>query len=369
MERSCTIKNSIYIYISFQVKKVSSINRIYHLDIIVITKEEYQIKLPDLDNYRQSFMQTNVKLPLSAVPFHLTGLLRELPDPPPGKTGWPWTTETLPMMDIVPSEKPWPKISIITPSYNQGQFIEETIRSVLLQNYPNLEFIVMDGGSDDGTKEILEKYSPWLSFWKSKRDRGQGHAINLGFSLASGDYSGWINSDDFYLPSCFYKVSSAFLLSNKDFVYGDAVEINQMTGAVNYWQGYFILDHYLTIGGIIASHSAFWKATIHAPIWEEINCAIDYELWLRMVTGKSKHHLRQALGVCRIQENSKSCSDSYKQKWKEDYEKIFHAHKISKLKLKWSNYQSGISHKIYKFLNRHDKEKIETESFFTHLIK
>ncbi len=336
----------------------------------MIIKEKYQIQLPELDKYRREFISTGVKLPLPTVPFYQTGLLRELPPPPPEKTGWPWTVETPPAIyNMRPNGQPYPKISVITPSYNQGQFIEETIRSVLLQNYPNLEFIVIDGGSDDQTKEILEKYSSWLSFWQSERDRGQGHAINLCFSLANGDYYGWINSDDFYLPSCFYKVSNAFLLSNKDFVYGDALEMNQITGAINYWQGYFILDRHLTIGGIIASHSAFWKATIHAPIWEKINCAIDYELWLRMISGKSKHHLKHPLGVCRIQENSKSYSDLYKEKWTEDYKKIFHAYKISKLKLKWSNYESGILHKIYKFLNRIDIEKTRIESYFTDRIK
>jgi glycosyltransferase involved in cell wall biosynthesis len=321
-------------------------------------QKRVSIDLPNLDDYRQSFAQQGVIMPLPVVPFSTTGLLAELPPPPPGKTGWPWTVETPPMTTTMPNGLPYPKISIVTPSYNQGQFIEETIRSVLLQNYPNLEFIIMDGGSNDETKEILEKYSPWLSFWRSAGDRGQGHAINLGFSLASGDYFGWINSDDFYLRSCFYKVKDAFTLSNKDFIYGDAVESNEITGISNYWQGYFILDRHLIIGGIIASHAAFWKNSIHTPIQEEISCAIDYELWLRMVQGKSKYHLREPLGLCRIQESSKSYSTSYRKKWEEDYRKIFNDHKISKIQLKWSNYESSILHRAYKFLNRNDVWKM-----------
>ena len=91
---------------------------------------------------------------------------------------------------------PWPRISVVTPSFNQGEFIEETIRSILLQGYPNLEYIVMDGGSTDNSVEIIKKYSPWLSYWISEPDAGQSDAINRGLKQASGDFATWINSDD-----------------------------------------------------------------------------------------------------------------------------------------------------------------------------
>jgi glycosyltransferase involved in cell wall biosynthesis len=100
----------------------------------------------------------------------------------------------------MPDGRPWPKISIVTPSYNQDQFIEETIRSVLLQGYPNLEYIIIDGGSTDNSVEIIKKYSPWLTYWVSEPDRGQSHAINKGFSRARGEIFSWLNSDDFLLP-------------------------------------------------------------------------------------------------------------------------------------------------------------------------
>lgn len=124
-------------------------------------------------------------------------VLKTLPMPPIDKTGWPWTVESAPMPQLMPQGAPWPKISIVTPSYNQGQFLEETIRSVLLQNYPNLEYIIIDGGSKDNSIEIIKKYETLLTYWVSEKDRGQAHAINKGLVKCTGDIFNWINSDDF----------------------------------------------------------------------------------------------------------------------------------------------------------------------------
>lgn len=134
--------------------------------------------------------------------------LTELPLPPPGKTGWPWAEETTQLPDTMPDDTPWPRISIVTPSFNQGKFIEETIRSVLLQGYPDLEYIVIDGGSTDESLEIIRKYERWLSYWVSEKDRGQGHAINKGFARCTGDIITFQNSDDNYLRDTFYDVGS-----------------------------------------------------------------------------------------------------------------------------------------------------------------
>src|SRR5262245_47037233 len=122
--------------------------------------------------------------------------LAELPAPSPGKTGWPWTEESERLPDQMPDGCPWPLISVVTPSLNQGKFIEETIRSVLLQGYPELEYIIIDGGSNDGSVEIIKKYSPWITYWVSEPDGGQSEAINRGLKRASGEFASWINSDD-----------------------------------------------------------------------------------------------------------------------------------------------------------------------------
>ena len=114
----------------------------------------------------------------------------------------------------------WPKISVITPSFNQAEFLEQTIDSVRLQDYPHLEYIVIDGGSADGSKEILERNSDFISYWESTPDKGQSNALNKGFSRASGDIFCWINSDDQLAPNALWSVALEFVQSSPDLVAG-----------------------------------------------------------------------------------------------------------------------------------------------------
>lgn len=113
-----------------------------------------------------------------------------------GKTGWPWTEAGSLLPPTMPDGGPWPRISIVTPNYNYGRFLEETLRSVLLQGYPDVELIVMDGGSTDESVEILEKYSRWLTYWVSERDGGHVDAIHKGLARVTGEWFNWLNSDD-----------------------------------------------------------------------------------------------------------------------------------------------------------------------------
>jgi glycosyltransferase involved in cell wall biosynthesis len=322
--------------------------------------QKNQLKLPNLNDYKQEFLQQGVILPLPTVPFSKAGLLAELPPPPSGKTGWPWTVETKLPSATTPNGLPWSKISIVMPSYNQGYFLEQTIRSVLLQNYPNLEFIICDGGSTDETKEILEKYSFWLSFWHSKKDRGQGHAINLGFSIADGDYFGWINSDDFYLPNCLQLVAARFATSKPDLIYGDSITLYDNVRKAVYWYANLVLDRYLRFGNLIASHTAFWKSIIHVPICETINCAIDYELWLRLVPKKTKSHIKAPLAVFRVQALSKSSHERYKALWQEDHEKIVSAYGTPPQPRSLLTYEYRIVQKFYKLIRKIKFENLET---------
>jgi glycosyltransferase involved in cell wall biosynthesis len=108
----------------------------------------------------------------------------------------------------------YPKISIVTPSFNQGQFIEQTILSVLEQNYPNLEYIIIDGGSTDSSVKIIRKYEKFLAYWVSEPDKGQSDAINKGLLKCTGEIFNWLNSDDYYEPNAFFKIAEGF--SNKN---------------------------------------------------------------------------------------------------------------------------------------------------------
>lgn len=122
------------------------------------------------------------------------------PLPPAGRAGWPWTLARPQLPKTMPDGSPWPRVTIVTPSYDQGQFIEATIRSVLLQGYPNLEYIIIDGGSTDESVEVILKYESWLAHWVSEPDEGQSDGINKGFRRSTGEILAWLNCDDIYLP-------------------------------------------------------------------------------------------------------------------------------------------------------------------------
>lgn len=131
----------------------------------------------------------------------------ELALPSINKIGWPWSIE-----DSIDTHAPsidleYPKITVLTPNYNYGHYLEETIRSVLLQGYPNLEYIIIDGGSTDNSIDIIKKYEPWLTYWVSEPDRGQTHAINKGLAKATGEIFNWINSDDILMPGALFAIA------------------------------------------------------------------------------------------------------------------------------------------------------------------
>lgn len=141
------------------------------------------------------------------------------------KQGWPYTDAVNP--EIYKDKTDWPKISIVTPSYNQGQFIEETILSILNQNYPNLEYIIIDGGSTDNTVEIIKKYEDKITYWVSEPDKGQAHAINKGFEKCTGDFFCFINSDDFYNANALKELVSQFTSIDVILVYSNVDRVDE----------------------------------------------------------------------------------------------------------------------------------------------
>ena len=129
--------------------------------------------------------------------------IHELPAPPSGKTGWPWTEESQQLPDRMPDGSEWPKISIVTPNYNYERYLETTIRSVLLQGYPNVEFIIQDDGSTDGSVDLIRRYEKHLAYWSSDPNSGQPSVINRGLHRSSGSILAYINSDDYYAADAF----------------------------------------------------------------------------------------------------------------------------------------------------------------------
>jgi glycosyltransferase involved in cell wall biosynthesis len=300
--------------------------------------EPFRQILPNLTDYRQEFASAGVTLPLPTVPWRAEGLLATLPPSPAGRHGWPWDVQTAPF-----AENPdgWPRIAIVLPSFKQADYLEEALRSVLLQNYPKLELIAMDGGSPDASPMLLERYRPWLSFSRSAPDRGQGHAINLGFSLASADLHGWLNSDDFYLPGALRRVATMWRRTPAEFIYGDALSLDQATGRYQPAPAGLAHGRYVRFPGLIFSHATFWAAQRHQPVWEEIHCALDYELWLRLVPGLRQRHIPQALGVVREHPEAKSHNPKIRQRWEEDARRNGLAHP--------ELYQAGLANRLRVF--------------------
>jgi glycosyltransferase involved in cell wall biosynthesis len=191
----------------------------------------------------------------------------------------------------------FPKISIVTPSYNQGRYIEETICSILDQNYPNLEYIIMDGGSTDNSVEIIKKYEHYLKYWQSQKDRGQNHAITEGFKHATGDIYAYLNSDDKYLSWAFRTVAQIFtqfpriqwLTSNTHLIWNGAGQPVQSYPAVHYARTWFYRGWATRLlgrrSGWIQQEATFWTPWLWqaagARMDETLYLAGDFELWAR----------------------------------------------------------------------------------------
>ena len=205
----------------------------------------------------------------------------------------------------------WSRISVVTPSFNQGEYIEETIRSVLLQGYPDLEYIIVDGGSTDETISILRRYEPWLAYWVSEPDRGQSHAINKGWARATGAWLGWLNSDDIYLPSALRTaMESAAADKGRDLIYGDVQYVNADGShrMVRRARPFDLRAHVLA-GGVIHTPAVFWQSHLIAkagPLDEGLQYGMDNDFWLRVMPHARGYYCRKVLGTFRRHHDSKT---------------------------------------------------------------
>lgn len=162
----------------------------------------------------------------------------------------------------------FPTISIVTPSYNQAKYLERTILSVINQNYPNLEYIIIDGGSNDGSVEIIKKYEKHLTYWVSEKDKGQSDAHNKGFSKASGDIFAYLNSDDIYLPNTLSLVAQKFQENeNIDLIYGHAKLIDSDDNKIGLCVALpFKLKEHLNGVFSIPQPSSFWRKKVYEKV-------------------------------------------------------------------------------------------------------
>jgi glycosyltransferase involved in cell wall biosynthesis len=205
-----------------------------------------------------------------------------------------------------------PKISIVTTSYNQGQYLEQCLRSVLEQDYPNLEYIVVDGGSKDDSADIIRKYESRLAWWCSEKDGGQSNALNKGFSRATGDVMGFINSDDWLEPGALRAVGERFERGARwvagwvRFIEPDGGEFPQVWQSFEQTQDWFVTNP-------LPQQGTFWAGDLwkqYGGFREELDFVFDYEFWMRLrfVAGVVPETMKRCLGVYRLHPDSKTCS-------------------------------------------------------------
>jgi glycosyltransferase involved in cell wall biosynthesis len=205
-----------------------------------------------------------------------------------------------------------PRISIVTPSFNQAQYLEQTICAVLDQKYPNLEYIICDGASNDGSAAIIRKYEKHLTWWCSEEDRGQSDAINKGFAHATGDLFAYINSDDYYLPGALHAAADAYQ-SGAKWIVGWSQFLHRDGSARPFDIGAHAAPSDWLVRNPIPQQSTFWAASVWrqiGPFRGDLHFSFDYEYWLRMrFIGRIEPHvLGQCLAVFRMHDNSKTLS-------------------------------------------------------------
>jgi len=208
----------------------------------------------------------------------------------------------------------FPKISIVVPSYNQGQYLEDTILSIINQQYPNLEVFVVDGGSKDNSVDIIKKYEQHFTWWVSEKDKGQSDAINKGFARVTGDIVTWLCSDDLYTEDALKKVANIFssLSDDTGLVYGTAMLFGEnMKPKETYGYAKAGLERYIA-GQAFPQPSAFFKRKYlqEAGNWvrEDLHLGMDFDLFARLGCVCKFHSVNEIFSRYRLHENSKTVS-------------------------------------------------------------
>lgn len=227
----------------------------------------------------------------------------------------------------------YPEISVITPSFNQGLFLERTIKSVLDQNYPNLQYMIIDGGSTDDSVSIIKKYESKLSYWVSEPDRGQADAINKGLRRATGEWVAWQNSDDIYYPGVFHQLAkTAGSHPEVDLIIGNIMLIDANNHTLR--DLHYVRPTYNSLvaeGMVLANQAAFWRRSLHNRIGyldDRKSYSLDYEWFLRLTKVCKAYHVNRIWGGFRIHEMSKTSSPN--RMFVEENHQILRGKKISR---------------------------------------
>lgn len=212
-----------------------------------------------------------------------------------------------------------PSICLVTPSYNQAEFLETTLRSVLDQEYPKLEYVIIDGGSDDGSVDIIRRYEEGLTFWSSEPDRGHAHALNKGFAHTTAEVMGWINSSDLQYPWTLATVAQVFAdLPEVDWIFGIASHFGARPGPRSIGEAWFNVYDFLA-GDYrwVQQESVFWRRRLWdragGALNESLIGAADFDLWLRFFRLARLYHVATLLGGWRRHEDALGSKDLYEQ--------------------------------------------------------
>lgn len=223
-----------------------------------------------------------------------------------------------------------PKISIITPSYNQGKFIEQNIVSVMNQHYPSIEHIIVDGGSTDETVSIIKQYEHLK--WVSERDNGQADALNKGLCMATGEIIGWINSDDYYEDDIFKLVAATFDESHAEWLIGDLVyDYSEISLKIQAIQSEITYERLLRDPDIVRQQPAFFKrqALVEVGGWDStLHMVMDYDLWIRLAKRTKPVMLKKIFSYFRIHDDQKTSYKNITRQMKEII-KIMHRENAS----------------------------------------